>query len=409
MISAVRLLLVGTWVCGWVAGSHSQLFPLVAQYNALRKSLAAEYRSVKYDVLTEEQKEYSCPPVRIVLNTGENAGGGRVISIVALKKLAEGSGSILKVYREEGDYSGKQYVVKTIFQNAPRRVFMDLINEKAVLSVLKDHPDFPPIYEINLQHTNITSVCVSRLFVTRALGAPIQLKPRLSAGLVYAFAAEALELLRSLHDSGFVHGDVHKGNFVKDREESLHLIDFGMSVPYVDEVGNLLPPLPCANRHAPSYFSSFTSLFYNHVTTDLNIIFLAPWQLACAEIKTYRIGRRDDLFRLAELLYLRSSSKYNQACRRIMKQTEDADEAYEVQAWMKFKTDVPTEKNYNDVPPIVKEFYIYTMSLGFSDAPVYDEWIEKFSADGTWRDAEGEVEDDVVVIQSNSMLLPVDE
>ncbi len=65
------------------------------------------------------------------------------------------------------------------------------------------------------------------------------------------------------------------------------------------------------------------------------------------------------------------------------------NEALEVAAWKEFKTNVLT-RQYK-APLLVKQFYDYTMSLGFRDEPAYDEWIENFNSGDTWRGAPGEI------------------
>ncbi len=134
----VRFFLVGTaLIPDWVAGSSSRKeFPLVAQYKALHASLVSQYSSATSAVLTEEQKSYSCPPLHMFVNTIENAK--RVTPRISkFEQLAKGSGSILRLYKEDGHPENK-FVVKAITSKRPSASSSNLINEKAILGVLKE-------------------------------------------------------------------------------------------------------------------------------------------------------------------------------------------------------------------------------------------------------------------------------
>jgi hypothetical protein len=99
-----------------------------------------------------------------------------------------------------------------------------------------------------------------------------------------------IELLETLHDSGFVHGDVHVGNVALREPASadspsgspdLVLIDFGRSRFFPAEFGKTFDP-----SH-PSGWESY-----------LNGSLLSPWQF----LQNNRSGRRDDIYRAIELV-----------------------------------------------------------------------------------------------------------
>ena len=56
--------------------------------------------------------------------------------------------------------------------------------------------------------------------------------------LLYLIASRMLEIVLQLHDAGFVHGDLHMGNFVfsdpKNIVETIRLIDFGKARTWLD-------------------------------------------------------------------------------------------------------------------------------------------------------------------------------
>ncbi len=102
-----------------------------------------------------------------------------------------------------------------------------------------------------------------------------------------------IELLEILHNSGFVHGDVHPGNvafrdssdYMEDVVNSsempdLMLIDFGRSRFF---------PIEIPFEHLPRHHMSTSTM---NLARDL----LSHWQL-----NGYKTGRRDDLYRAMEL------------------------------------------------------------------------------------------------------------
>lgn len=105
---------------------------------------------------------------------------------------------------------------------------------------------------------------------------------------VMRFGVRMIELVREMHNLGVVHGDIHEENVVfRDQKASLNeyriasddiaLIDFGMAELFPFRFGD--PEL----TDGPA--------------DNLNLIHLSPWQL-----RGYRTGMRDDIFRIAALL-----------------------------------------------------------------------------------------------------------
>ena len=88
-----------------------------------------------------------------------------------------------------------------------------------------------------------------------------------------------LSLLEEVHSIGLVHGDMHAGNVVTNGSE-VKLIDFGRARVFID---------PVSGQHIP-----FT---YSDEELDFN-----PMLLSLHELEGWMPSRRDDLFRLAELL-----------------------------------------------------------------------------------------------------------
>ena len=94
-----------------------------------------------------------------------------------------------------------------------------------------------------------------------------------------------IQMLRTIHDLGIIHGDIHGGNILFQRPDyimpsmddtDLVFIDFEYAVFYPSELGT-------STRAAKR--------------SRLNRILMSPWHLW-----GYRLGRRDDVFRALELL-----------------------------------------------------------------------------------------------------------
>jgi serine/threonine protein kinase len=98
---------------------------------------------------------------------------------------------------------------------------------------------------------------------------------------------KVIKLLERLHSLGIVHGDIQPGNVLFDEyDESgsysilfddLVLSDFGMAKFFPPEVG--------------------TSTMVSEIPRGLSPILMSPWQL-----EMNRVGRRDDVFRSAEMM-----------------------------------------------------------------------------------------------------------
>lgn len=106
--------------------------------------------------------------------------------------------------------------------------------------------------------------------------------------MVLEIARGAVRLLKTVHDAGILHGDIHGGNIVfadkANIEKSLSLIDFGRALPFRDPVTNAR--LPESQVRAIRY----KSFALNEALLSIN------------ELRGTGLTPNDDLFRLAELL-----------------------------------------------------------------------------------------------------------
>lgn len=157
-------------------------------------------------------------------------------------------------------------------------------------------------------------------------------------------AAAAVALLRSVHATGLIHGDVHENNFVfasrRDVGGSLRIIDFGRASRFVTAEGRHVAPGAVA------------------LNPFLNRALLSPW-----ELRGETASRRDDLFRLAEtLLRVARLEGVPALC----------------------TAELPIEGCVNaKLAPrsggAIAEFYNEMAALDFTKRPDYEYWIARFT------------------------------
>ncbi len=321
-------------------------FPLVQAYNEQIGGALDHFYSAKREAFTELKVHEECPPKPVWTTVGE------LLPMETSELLWIG------VYA----YDRGSHIVKRIdFRKEDDSEEANFVKEKLILTILKGHyPNLvPEVFEVDWKNSGVSEYCSARSYITPNLGKALE--PDDSIDL-FQVAAQGLELLQQLHATGFVHGDVHAGNFLIDENDTLHLIDFGLAVPYVDESGRLMGP----RRSGSTIFS------------DLK--FLSPWHLNYPIISWYPLHPRDDLFRFAQMLCRLSSSAFREA--------EDAvDESYRgfylqyglpgaASMWARFKRRLPPD----NVPEMFRAFYEYTLSLKVDTVlPDYDHWRKMFS------------------------------
>jgi tRNA A-37 threonylcarbamoyl transferase component Bud32 len=97
---------------------------------------------------------------------------------------------------------------------------------------------------------------------------------------ILGYGIGLIVLLEKLHSYGIVHGDIHEHNValrMNEADSQPVVIDFGYGFFFPEQLGD--------DEES------------QQTITTLNPVYLSPWHL-----EGYRIGRRDDVFRVAELL-----------------------------------------------------------------------------------------------------------
>jgi serine/threonine protein kinase len=285
----------------------------------------------------------ACPPRSIRVN-------GKEISIVSFSAAFKGSGS--EIFRS----SDKKILFKTI--DRYKSIFDGLTREKAVLSAL-DSMKGQTSRTYQIETDLAFKDCADRSIIFDAVGdlsglGLLTLRLKISEVEVARVGARMIELIRDVHSFGIVHGDVHPGNFVfdstKDLAETVKIIDFGRAIPFIN---------PESKLHVKQ-----NDILVSDIGT-LNPHLLSPF-----EIEGSKLSRRDDMYRLAEVLYL------------LLGYQRPRVEFWDMRPLEKI---IKGKRNWEADPSspshqIFTEFHHEMVNLGFTDRPDYENWINKFSS-----------------------------
>ena len=233
-----------------------------------------------------------------------------------------------------------------------------LENEPVQLGRLKGIRGVPTVYDHWSEKKN-SRTCVFTVLELlgpnfRSLQSSIPFSNRSGGYSLEVFLASvglrAMEILEAIQSRDIIHGDVSERNVVigATNRAELFLIDFGRARPFVD---------PATGRHNPP--------------TNQAVDPRLSWELLSVfELRGLAPSRRDDVFRLSEVLVALCAG----------------DEAL----WIGSGEDGrPTaaealaKKERRDVrflPTPFRDFYSYTLRLGYEDRPDYETFIGRFAA-----------------------------
>lgn len=370
----------------WIAEFH-----LAGQVGHARGSLAASPAEVKYPCVENSSRDiramaagkkaliraykkdknaFALCPMEYSLAV---EGDGPPLQRASIP-LAEGSGSALFQL-------GDRYLIKLI-TSIPEEAVNGFIIERRIMRSMMAQPGGPAQYGIaNLYELKseppVSEICQMRMLVTDLIpGTSIyKLVESASAPLekstIFKIAAGALEALHMFHSSGFAHGDIHWGNFMIHESSpghfSVRLIDLGMANPFTDEYGTHIPePVPLIEETDGD-------------DSGLNIGFLSPWHIESNLGSEYQSSRRDDLFRLAEMLVQLSSAEYSDDSSKLGLLAMLEGGPTNVMNVLDFKRRDLKLRPYPEIHPTIELFYGYTLELSFDKEPDYARWIERFN------------------------------
>lgn len=173
-----------------------------------------------------------------------------------------------------------------------------------------------------------------------------------------SIAVRGLELLRSLHSLGIVHGDMHMDNMVFFRRtvigRTLRLIDFGRARPFVDleTQGHILAQqVPLSSVE---WTKSFLSIF---------------------ELDGWLPTRRDDVWRLSEMLIDMMVG------RRDLVALESTSSREQMLAYKRSRLSLtgPLADRLGGVDTVFIAFADFCSKLSFEARPDYETWIRRFA------------------------------
>ena len=170
-------------------------------------------------------------------------------------------------------------------------------------------------------------------------------RTRISERQVAAVAVRGIDILRSLHSLGMIHGDIHSSNFVvanpRNPAVGMRLIDFGRAATFIDLDGRHIRD----SEQLPDYAK--------------NQALLSPF-----ELRGSKLSRRDDMYRFSEVLF----ELFGGA--RFLSQLDPAFLARRKIEW--------TISNAKS--PLFNAFHLEMTTLRFEERPNYEKWIERFAA-----------------------------
>lgn len=178
-----------------------------------------------------------------------------------------------------------KYMIKVV--EADEVIWM-LWRDQAALWVLNDLGIAPRIHDP--RYEKISAQCHARSYVMDKVGsktlADLYDENKVTgAKQVAQIGIAMINMIEQVHSRGIIHGDIFGPNFVfsdlNDVAGTLKIIDFGRSKPYID---------PTTGEHISEGFAEFDPESWNCVYLSIN------------ELNDKTVSRRDDMFRIAELL-----------------------------------------------------------------------------------------------------------
>lgn len=236
-----------------------------------------------------------------------------------------------------------RFVVKRLNDDADAEVYARMCAERAVHTTMGDFSGFS-VKMHPIDSGQMPPGCAARLLVLDNAGEfdLWELGPWLTDTNLAEIAAKCIRMLKNLHAFGIVHGDIHAWNIVTssraDPAGGVRLIDFGLAEPFVDANGRHLPQRRVAQRGVKN-----------------------PDWLSPLEIEGLSKSRRDDMYRLSEmLLQLRRREQIGRGL----------DLSREIAAR---KRETPAGRE-----AILTRFHQAMVALDFSEEPEYTYWQDVF-------------------------------
>lgn len=284
------------------------------------------------------QRSYHIPIETILLNDSKTIKPGMKIAEHYLLQRELAGGSFGRIY-ESVDLTEKMNFAAKVVHNSISSLNEpsdDLSKEREILLKLKDEKGFPRVKDI-------VSTFSSDILIMSLLGPDLKTHQkrlgRLSLKTVLMIAIQALERLESLHNIGFIHRDIKPDNLLigtSEKESLIYLIDFGLSIAYLNE----------NNEHIPCKIKSKAAgtIYYLSVYGHLG----------------FEASRRDDLISLGyALLNLFYGAKVTGNLRE------------KISAIYKIKSTISIEEMCKGLPEEFSEYFYCIYKLEYAEKPNY--------------------------------------
>jgi serine/threonine protein kinase len=173
----------------------------------------------------------------------------------------------------------------------------------------------------------------------------LNLKPILQIGIII------LNILKNIHDRGFVHRDIKPENFLLtiEKPRKVYIIDFGLSKPYIVNGVHIDYRKKQTFMGTPDYASINAHNFLEQ-------------------------SRRDDLECLSYILIYFYFGTLEWVNNDIFFLSNEEENNY-----IKNKKELLTQNK--DIPFILMEYHKDTRNLGFNETPDYKKYIELFTSE----------------------------
>lgn len=180
-------------------------------------------------------------------------------------------GSFGRIYVAHNTATDVDYAAKIeVLRNSDPKFYETLIREAKILFEMKGQLGFPKmIYFLkDAKHS---------FMILTLLGENLEdlfnlCKKKFSLYTVLFCAIQMISRLEALHSEGYVHRDIKPDNFLfglHEKNEIVHLIDFGLSKKFLDNEGNHIPLKKNMSMvGTPRYTSVHSHLGYEHSRRD---------------------------------------------------------------------------------------------------------------------------------------------
>jgi serine/threonine protein kinase len=318
-------------------------YPLVREYAARMREVSGEFRKLHIPTLPE-----TCPPDGVRVK-GEDLTRDT-------EPLATGSDTALYKLSDE-------YLLKVIMVPSPSKSVLDgMINERVIMDIMGPNNPYGVVdaFKISSTQPSVSGHCLSRMLVVSLVaGQALWTEyvgrsgkgedPIFTQSELFKIAVNSIMAVGKFHMSGFAHGDIHPGNFILDAKQKITLIDLGRANPFIDDI---------SGKHIIQQSPMDVAEF------QLSPLVLSPWHISSGLDVHYKSTRRDDMFRIAETMFILSSPDFMMA--------RDASKNL-----LSFKQNGGLTKDPK-IHELFRDFYTYTIHMQHDVRPDYERWIRAF-------------------------------